>query len=333
MAYSNTPSAVHLDVPLTNLTLAYATSQNFIADKVFPIVEVDKQSNKYYTFDADEMNRTGDVKLLAPRTAPPKFELSHSTDSYFSDVYGLAVDFDEQTLANEDTQLMTRSRKVNTAVHKMLLKREQDFVATFLVPSIWGTTVTGTTGTPSAGTTVKKWSDGASTPIQDIRSAKTAMKLRTYGFAPNTLILSQTVLDELMDHPDILDRINGGATKGAPADVDLELLARVFSVERVLLAAAAANTAAEGIAASRNWLWTNDALLVYTPSSAGLETPAAGLTFAWNSVPGVSYGISTESFTDDALRRSGIAEEVQVKMSYDMKLTGAGLGYYFDNVV
>ena len=32
-----TPSAVHVDQPLTNLTLAYAQSQeNFIADKVFP---------------------------------------------------------------------------------------------------------------------------------------------------------------------------------------------------------------------------------------------------------------------------------------------------------
>jgi len=36
-----TPSAVHIDQPLSNLTLAYAQSQeNFIADKVFPTVGV-----------------------------------------------------------------------------------------------------------------------------------------------------------------------------------------------------------------------------------------------------------------------------------------------------
>jgi hypothetical protein len=42
-----TPSQVHIDAPLTNLTTAYVQSQdNFIADKVFPIVGVEKQSDK-----------------------------------------------------------------------------------------------------------------------------------------------------------------------------------------------------------------------------------------------------------------------------------------------
>ena len=64
-----TPSAVHVDQPLTNLTLAYAQSQeNFIADKVFPTVGVSKQSDKYYIYDRANMNRTGDVAKLAPRT-------------------------------------------------------------------------------------------------------------------------------------------------------------------------------------------------------------------------------------------------------------------------
>ena len=44
-----TPSAVHIDQPLTNLTLAYVQEQsNFIADKVFPTVGVNRQSDKYY---------------------------------------------------------------------------------------------------------------------------------------------------------------------------------------------------------------------------------------------------------------------------------------------
>jgi hypothetical protein len=32
-----------------------------------------------------------------------------STSSYFADVYGLGMDFDEQTLANEDAMLDIRS--------------------------------------------------------------------------------------------------------------------------------------------------------------------------------------------------------------------------------
>lgn len=332
MPYSNTPSAVHLDVPLTNLTLAYVAQENFIADKVFPTVEVDKQSNLFYTFDADEYNREGDVQEIAPGTGPNKFELSHSNSNYFARIFGIAVNLDEQTLANEDTQLMTRSRKINAAVRKMLVKRERDFVNRFIQPGVWGTEVVGVAAAPAAGQ-VRKWSDAVSTPIKDIRAAKQAIHLRTYGFTPNTLVLPRRVLDVLMDHPDILARMNGGATPDNPAMIDMALLARIFGMERVLISDVVTNTAAEGLAATRAFMAGDHALLVHTPKTAGLETPAAGLTFAWNAVPGASYGITTESFTDDGLRRVGIAEEIQAKMAYDMKVTGPQLGYFFNAVI
>jgi len=58
------------------------------------------------------------------------------------------------------------------------------------------------------------------------------------------------------------------------------------------------------------------------------------LTFAWNSVPGVNnLGVTVESFSDDALKRQQVAEHIQVKMSYDMKVTGADLGYFFSAVI
>jgi hypothetical protein len=42
-----------------------------------------------------------------------------------------------------------------------------------------------------------------------------------------------------------------------------------------------------------------------------------------------NLGITVESFSDDALKRQQIAEMIQVKMSYDMKVVGADLGYLF----
>ena len=82
-----TPSQVHIDRPLSNLTLAYAQSQtNFIADKVFPTVGVQRQSDKYYIYDRANMNRTGDVKKLAPRTEVNRIGMAISNSSYFADV-------------------------------------------------------------------------------------------------------------------------------------------------------------------------------------------------------------------------------------------------------
>ena len=86
-----TPSQVHIDVPLTNLTIAYAQDMtNFIADKVFGTVSVDKQSDKYYIYDREGL-RHGDVKVLAPRTEVNRVGMSISNDSYFADVRGLGM--------------------------------------------------------------------------------------------------------------------------------------------------------------------------------------------------------------------------------------------------
>ena len=75
-------------------------------------------------------------------------------------------------------------------------------------------------------------------------------------------------------------------------------------------------------------------MLCHTPSTAGLMTPAAGMTFAWNNIPGANnLGITVESFSDDALKRQQVAEHIQVKMSYDMKVVGPDLGYFFNAII
>ena len=77
-----TPSAVHIDQPLTNLTIAFNQEpSNFIADQVFPMVSVSKQSDKYYIYNQDDSNRSGNVKKLAPRTEVERIGLQVSTDA------------------------------------------------------------------------------------------------------------------------------------------------------------------------------------------------------------------------------------------------------------
>jgi len=120
-----TPNSVHIDQPLTNLTIAYVQDQtNFIADKVFPTVGVDKQSDKYYIYDRDNMNRSGDVKALAPRTEVNRIGMSLSNASFYADVYGLGMDFDQQTLANEDAALDIRAAGAQTLTTRLLIHRE-----------------------------------------------------------------------------------------------------------------------------------------------------------------------------------------------------------------
>jgi hypothetical protein len=332
-----TPSQVHIDAPLTNLTLAYLQSaDNFIADKVFPIVDVDKQSDKYYTYDRENFNRSGQRKQLAPRTRPERIGMSLSNDNYFADVFGLATDFDEQTLANEDAALETRAMGAQMLIHNMLIDREKDFVTNFFSDGIWGTNWDGVANADNdTAAEVTNWDDYTnSTPIVDVRRLARTVQLKSGGFKPNTMVVTKAVRDVLVDHPDILARLNGGATVSNTALITDAKLAEIFEVERFFVMEAIENTAAEGATESNSFIGGNDVLLCYTPSSAGLRSPAAGLTFAWNSLPGVSnLGVTVESFTGDFLRVEGIAEEIHVKLAYDMKIVGSDLGGFINSVL
>ena len=321
-----TPSSVHLDQPLTNLTLAFAQDQNnFIADKVFPVVGVDRQSDKFYIYDRDNMNRTGDVKALAPRTEVNRIGMSISNSSYYADVFGLGMDFDQQTLANEDTVLDIRSAGAQTLATRLMIHREEQFAANFFSAGLWGTD----------NTPANLWSDYTnSTPIADVTNARRTMQLKSGGFKPNTMVVGKEVRDILINHPKILARLNGGATVANTALITDAKLAEIFEVENFYVMEAVKNDSVEGVAESNSFIGGKHALLVHGPKGAGLMTPAAGLTFAWNNVPGANnLGITVESFSDDALKRQQVAEHIQVKMAYDMKVTGADLGYFFDTVV
>ena len=330
-----TPSQVHIDQPLSNLTLAYAQEQtNFIADKVFPTVGVQRRSDKYYIYDRANMNRTGDVQKLAPRTEVNRIGMTISNDSYFADVYGLGMDFDEQTLANEDAMLDIRAAGAQTLAMRLMIHREEQFASTFFATGIWGTENDGVAGSPSAGQ-VRQWSDYTNaTPIRNVTDARAAMQLKSGGFKPNTMVVGKEVRDILINHPDILARLNGGATVTNTALITNAKLAEIFEVENFYVMEAVKNTAVEGLAESNAFIGGKSALLVHAPRNAGLMTPASGLTFAWNNIPGVNnLGITVESFSDDALKRMQIAEHIHVKMSYDMKVVGADLGVFFDTIV
>tara|TARA_R110000787_G_scaffold237144_1_gene343596 strand:+ start:1200 stop:2180 length:981 start_codon:yes stop_codon:yes gene_type:complete len=321
-----TPSNVHLDQPLSNLTLAYVQSQDtFIADKVFPTVGVARQSDKFYIYDRANMNRSGDVKKLAPRTEVNRIGMAISNDAYYADVYGLGMDFDEQTIANEDEVLEIRSAGAETLMMRLLIDREERFADTFFKASVWTTDVTP----------ANLWSDYTnSTPLTDVTSGLRSAQLKSGGLKPNTMVVGKEVRDILINHPDVLARLNGGSTINNPALVTDGKLAEIFGVENFFVMEAVKNSAVEGLAESNAFIGGKNALLCYTPRNSGLMTPAAGLTFAWNSVPGVSnLGVTVESYSDDALKRQQVAEHIQVKMAYDMKVVGPDLGYFFEDVV
>lgn len=323
-----TPSDVHVNTLLTNLSISYQQDQaNFIADRAFPLVPVEKQSDLYPEFDRADQNRNSMTKR-APGTESAGDGFRVSNSPYYCDIFALHKDIDDQTRRNADSVWNLDAAATRFLEGKSLIRREIDFAADFMTTGVWTTTLTGVSATPSTNQALQ-WSDGNSTPIEDVRAMRSAVNLLT-GYKPNKLVLGELVYNQLLDHPDIIDRIKGGSNAGSPAIVQRNLLAALLELDEILVMGAIYNTAKEGQTSVNARIGGGkSALLLYTPSTPSLMTPSAGYTFAWRGYLGGESAQAVYRFRMDAIK----SDRIEIEAAYDQKKTGADLGVFFPTIV
>ncbi len=320
-----TPSDVHVNTPLTNLSVAYIQqATNFVADKVFPIVPVNKQSDRYFVYDRADWFRTeADERAPGAESAGGGWRIDN-TPTYYCRVYAVHKDIDDQVRANADAPIDMDRDATEWDTQQLLLKREKVFVNSYFKTGVWGTDLTGVAASPT-GNQFLQWDQASSTPIMDVEKQAIAMAEKT-GYKPNVLVLGPRVLAALKEHPTILDRIK--YTQRAMVTPDL--LAGLFEVERVLVPFATENTAAEGAAATYSLFYGKSAMLCYAAPNPGLMKPSAGYIFAWTGLFGAgAYGNRIKRFRMEQLA----ADRVEAEMAFDPKLVAAELGVFLSGAV
>lgn len=331
-----TPSAVHVDRPLTNLAiLNMQQQQDFIADKVFPNVPSQYQSDEYYIWKREDFLRD-EMKLLSPGTSPERIGLAVETGTFSIKVRGLSAILDNQTAANEDQAIRVREAHVMALTQKGLINRDRNWVSTYFATNVWDTEYDGVASADNnLDSEITQWDDYSnSNPVIDVTNAKTAMSLKAGGLRPNVMVVTQDVHDVLVNHPVIIERISGGATTSSPAMVSRQFLASVFEVEEYLVINTVFNNALEGATENLEFIASKKAALYHRPQSPGIFVPSAGYNFTWSTLDNSSgYGVEIMSYSDDALKRQHIAEELQLVMAYDQKLVSAELGVFFNTVI
>lgn len=323
-----TPGDLHVNRPLSNISVGFMQdADGWVADKVFPNIPVAKQSDLYYTIDRSFWNRS-EMKKRAPGTESPGIGWEVSTDPYFAHVYALHHDIEDERRANADSVFSLDEEATSLLSTQALLLRETVWATAFFGASIWSHDIDGVAGAPGSDE-VKQWSDAASTPIEDIRAERTAQKLLS-GMRPNTLVLGSEVVDQLFDHPDIIDRLKYGQTPGQAAQVDLSDLAALFKIPRIFVMDAIENTAAEGVAEVNAFIGGKGALLCHVPPAPGLRVASAGYTFSWTGFTGAgNQGQRIKKFRQEAIA----SDRIEIEMAFDQKVVAADLGTFYATVV
>jgi hypothetical protein len=322
-----TPSQVHVNRPLSILSIAFMQSlEGFVADKVFPVIPVDKQSDLYYEYARGDWNRN-QMRKRAPGAESAGGVYSVSNSPYMCDVFGLHKDIPDQVRANADSIFALDSEGTEFLSRQALLQREINFSTDFFKPGVWTNNVTGVASGPGANQ-VLQWNDPSSTPIENIREAKRAMQLLT-GLKPNKLTVGAQVWDKLVDHPDVLDRIKHSAGNDRPAIVTKAAFAALVELEEILVMETIQNTAGEGLADSNAFIGGKRALLTHSPARVGLMTPAAGLTFAWRGYLGGTQASAVSRFR---LERNKV-DRLEIEAAYDQRRVAADLGFFWETII
>lgn len=322
-----TRQQVHIDAALTNISVMYMQdASNFIADKVFPQIGVQKQSDTYFIYNRDDFFRDeADVRAKGTESAGGDYDVSNAPP-YFARKYAFHMDVNEEDRVNADSPLSPNEDATTFVSQKLLLKREVLWASTYFVAGVWGREIQAVASSPTTGQTLQ-FDNPASDPITFITNERTRM-METTGYASNTLVLTPYVYNALKNHPDIIDRIKY-TQKGI---VTLDLLATLFDVDNVYVPAAVQNTAIKTKTGVNNFIMGKHALLMYVEKNPGLRKPSAGYIFSWTGLKGSgAFGNRVVRIPMPWLGMD--TERIEGEMAFDMKVVGADLGTFLKDIV
>jgi hypothetical protein len=262
---------IHIDTPMTQISIAYRP-QGFIVSQ-FPIVNVAKDSDKFFKFDGDSWLRD-EAEERADGTVGAEGDYDVSSDSYTCVPYSFTKWVSDEERKRSDNPLAPDRNATEFVTDKLLIKTERLAQAAVFTAGSWAA------GHSSTLSGAAQWDDFAgSDPIQDIEDAKAVIepKIGRPG-EEMTIILGRQVYRYARRHPLIQAQLGSQERKLLSA----EQLAQIFDVKKVLVGSASYNSAAENDTASYGFIWGDKAWIGYLPERAELEKPSAFYVMSYN---------------------------------------------------
>jgi hypothetical protein len=333
-----TPSDAHVMVPLTQIMIAYAQqTDDFIADKVFPVVPVEHTSDYYYRYGRRAYLQSF-AAPRAPGTESAGVEWEFTKNQFATETWVLHADIDDQLRSNADANFQLDTASTELITQQMLIRRDLQWMSAYFGSNIWGETMTGVSST--SGLTSEQFTQfdiAGSTPIETFRAMMLRFKRRT-GMQPNKAVFSPNAYNSLLDHPEILERIKYTQT----GIISQQLIAMVLGIKEVLVPSAvqATNYDEEIVAdtsPTTQWLTgpsssadPNGILLTYAAPRPSRNTPSAGYTFAWNGYLGASaWGGRIKKFRMEHIA----SDRIEIEAAYVCQIVAPELGTFMSGCV
>ncbi|MFA6213550.1 MAG: hypothetical protein WC714_29200 [Candidatus Obscuribacterales bacterium] len=304
---------LHIDIALSNMAMGYRP-EGFIADMIFPTVQVDKQSNLYLVFSRADRTRI-EKTIRAPGTEARLVTEDIGSNTYFCKNYALAASVPIEDKVNADP--LHLAALVNGKSTYLLDKLMMDWELRV------ANMVTSGSNVGSYSVVASAW-NGAGAPLNNVNTAIDNVHYSN-GKKPNSIVFGTQAWQSFRRDSTVRNLIFG--TNNGGGYVNTKQVAELLDIENVYVGGAFQNTAQEGVAESLSTVWKDNVLVYYAPKSPSMEQPALGYNFRW--AAGGLPNMQVERHPYNALTKS---ERVEVGYYQDEKLTGASYGFLLASV-
>jgi hypothetical protein len=301
---------IHVDRHLSQIAINYRPT-GMIADRIMPIITVDKQTNMIKTYNQADLFRIEDT-LRSPGTEANKIHFQVGSDNYVCDNYALKADVTIEDRANADPAFIRdlEGGRVMNVKDKLALgweKRISDLA-------------TNSTNVSTVTFTASSWTDHTnSSPYDDINAVIDLVHDAT-GYRPIRMVASELPWRHISRNEEIIDKVNKTGVTGGDMNARVQQVAELFELEEVLVGRAFYNSADEGQSLSLTRMWGDNVLLYFNPPRASNDVPAWGYSFRWRQ--GGLPNMQVERHPFDTRRK---VDELEIGYYQDEKVTSSAL--------
>lgn len=318
--YDATGRDLHIDGPLSEILVNYRP-EGFIADRIFPLVTVGKQSDLFYQFQQSDLWRVPDT-TRAPMTAAKRVNFNVASQTYYAKNYALATGIPIEDAINADQMLSLRENKGKFLVDILALDYENRVASLVCNTSNVGTFCALAIASGTAGST-GCWDAATASPIVDIDNAIQRVRDAS-GYLPNNIVFGWLAWQKFRRHANVRAQLfpSAGGTTPSGGVVQPNMVSGLFDIPNVSVAGVMRNTAAEGLAQSLADIWGPHVAVFYTPPRPSREVPSFGYSFRWQA-PGLPTALTAEDLGYDKVLHGNLLE---VGMYQDEKIVSTLLG-------
>jgi len=299
---------------LTNISLAYR-NEEYIAEKILPIVPVIKDTAQIATYGMDNLRIEESLRAQGSGANEVNHTLSLGAHYILQD-HALKEFVTKEEEDNADKPITPRIDATENLTDRMQVIKEKE-----LADSMANTGVV-TQNVTLSGT--DQWSDfDNSDPFADIKLAMETVRTGS-GMLPNTFVMSYAVMMTLITHPAFLDRLPNVAV--ITADGVMQALRLAFpNIKNIYVGSALYNSGKEGGTSALADIWGKHFWVMYVSDKPRLKSRSFGFTYQ---APGQNRQVKVLAYDEDKEGRF-----VRVNDKYDQKLVDNTCAYLIKNCI